>query len=175
LIFDDRVPASGFGDTTVTGSFRPPGRSPWSWGADVAVKAPTGSARDENGSGSWDGGALAFLRRDGSRWMIDSEAGFVLPGRWRSSPGLSNAPFGRLLLGATRRFGERTRIGASVTVEQSPFRRDALGDLSHPGMEVALGVARDGRFGSAGLTITENVPAFGDRADVGLALRLRFF
>jgi len=175
MTFDDRVPASGWGDTTVTASFRPAGRGRWSAGADAAVKAPTGRARDENGSGSWDAGALAFLRRDGRRWALDAEASFVAPGSGRLAVGLRTAPFARLLLGATRRFGERTRIGASVTGEQSPFRREALGDLSRPGMEVALGISRDARFGSAALTITENVPAFGDRADFGLALRLRFF
>lgn len=175
IVYDDRVPASGIGDTKATLSWRPLRASRWGFGVDAAVKAPTGRAEDENGSGSWDAGAVAFARRDGERWTIDSEAGFVVPGRWRSGARLGVAPFGRLLLGATRLFGTKTRVGASATLEQSPFRREGLGDLSHPGLEIALGVERDlSSRSAAALTLTENVPSFGDRADFGLALRLRF-
>jgi len=175
MTFDDRVPDSGFGDTTATLSWRPRQSSPWSYGADAAVKAPTGSARDLDGSGSWDAGALAFARRDGRKWTVDGEAGVVVPGRWRSGPRLPVAWFSRVLAGATRSFGPRTRAGVSATFEQSPFRRDDLGDLSRPGLEIALGVERDlSPRSSAALTLTENVPSLGDRADFGLALRLRF-
>ncbi|MGH9443849.1 MAG: DUF3187 family protein [Thermoanaerobaculia bacterium] len=174
ISFDGRTPASGFGDTTATLSWRPTRVSLWSYGVDGAIKAPTGRSRDDNGSGSWDGGALAFLRRDGTRWAFDGEAGLVAPGRWHSETGLSVAWFSRLLLGATRSFGARTRVGMSATLEQSPFRRDGLGDVSHPGLEIALGLERTvSSRAAASLTVTENAPSFGDRADFGLALRIR--
>lgn len=174
MTFDGRMPVSGLGDATAMLSWRPGSVSFWSCGADAAVKAPAGSARNLNGSGSWDAGALAFARRDGPRWTFDGEAGVVFPGRWHSETELPVAWFARFLLGATRSFGASTRIGASATYEQSPFRRDGLGDLSHTGMEIALGVDRDlSSRVAAGLTLTENVPSFGDRADFGLALRIR--
>lgn len=174
MTFDGRMPESGLGDATATLSWRPGRVSLWFFGADAAVKAPSGSARNFNGSGSWDAGALAFARREGPRWTLDGEAGVVAPGKWHSETGLPVAWFARFLLGATRSFGARTRIGASATYEQSPFRRDGLGDLSHTGLEIALGVERDlSTRTAAGLTLTENVPAFGDRADVGLALKIR--
>jgi hypothetical protein len=174
MTFDGRAPGSGPGDATATLSWRPGRASLWSLGADAAVKAPAGRARDFNGSGSWDAGALAFARRDGARWTLDGEAGVVVPGRWHSETGLPVAWFARVLVGATRSFGARTRAGFSATFEQSPFRRDGLGDLSHPGLEIALGLERDlSSRTSAALTLTENVPSFGDRADFGLALRLR--
>ncbi|HET9796315.1 MAG TPA: DUF3187 family protein [Thermoanaerobaculia bacterium] len=175
MTFDDRSPDPGFGDTTAMLSWRPARRTLWSYGLDAAIKAPTGSSADFNGSGSWDAGALGYARRDGPRWTFDTEAGVVVPGRWRSSTGLPVAWYSRLLVGATRAFGPRTRVGASATLEESPFRRDDLGDLSHPGLEIALGVERDlSRRTSAALTLTENVPSFGDRADFGLTIRLRF-
>ena len=174
ITLDDTVPASGFGDTTATLSWRPAANGAFRFGADAAMKAPTGSARDLNGSGSWDGGVLAFARRDGSRWTLDAEAGWIVPGRWKNAADLQTAPFARALLAATCRTGARTWVGLSTTLEQSVFHREDLGDLSHMGMEVALGVQH--RFQSkwsAGLTLTENVPSLGDRADVGLALRIR--
>jgi len=175
LIFDDRVPRDGWGDTTATLSWRPVRKSSWSFGGDVSVKAPTGNARAYDGSGSWDAGALGFARRDGARWTLDAEAGFVAPGKWRSASGLPVSPFARLLLGATRGFGAKTRVGATATVEQSPFRRDRLGDLSRAGVELGLGIERDfGRRGSARLTLTDGLPSLGDRADFGIALKLRY-
>jgi hypothetical protein len=74
----------------------------------------------------------------------------------------------------TRRFGERTWIGASSTFEQSPFRRENMDSLSEGGWELALGVEH--RFASrwsAGFTVTENTPYLKFRADVGLALKIR--
>lgn len=175
LTFDDRVPGSGWGDTTATLSWRPLRRAAWSFGADAAIKAPTGRKRDGNGSGSWDAGVLGFARRDGTRWGLAAEAGVVAPGKWRSTPALEVAPYARLMLGATRAFGARTRIGASATIEQSPFRRDRMDDLSREGVEVALGIERDfGRAGSARLTLTDGLPSLGDRADFGVTLGVRF-
>jgi hypothetical protein len=175
ITFDGRAPESGLGDTTATLSWRPARTSAWSCGVDAAVKAPTGRAEDFNGSGSWDAGALGYVRRDGTRWTLDAEGSVVAPGRWDTSTGLGVAWYSRILLGASRAFGARTRVGASATLEQSPFRRDSLGDLSDPGLEIALGVERDlSRRTSAALTLTENVPSFGDRADFGLTIRIRF-
>ena len=172
MTFEGRVPASGAGDTTATLSWRPERGSAWTFGGDVAVKAPTGRARDENGSGSWDAGALAFARREGSRWTIDGELGEVVPGKWRAAAGLPVDPFGRVFVGATRSFGARTRIGASATVEQSPFWRDRIGALSHPRIEFALGVERDVGHASARLTLVDNLHGYG--GDFAAALRLRF-
>jgi len=175
MTFEGRVPPDGWGDTTATLSWRPVRKSAWGFGGDVSVKAPTGNVRADLGSGSWDAGALVFARRDGPRWTIDAEAGFVAPGKWRSAAGLPVAPFARLLLGATRSFGSRTRVGATATAEQSPFRRDRLGDLSRAGVELGLGIERDfGRRGAARLTLTDGLPSLGDRADFGVALKLRY-
>lgn len=175
LTFDDRTPPAGWGDTTATLSWRPKRRSGWSFGTDVAVKAPTGKAGDFNGSGSWDAGVLGFARRDGERWSWDAETGVVFPGRWRSSAGLPVAPYARLLLDATRSFGARTRIGASATIEQSPFRRDPMGDVSRAGVEFGLGIERD--FASRGrvrLTVTDSLWDLGDRADFGVTLKVAY-
>jgi hypothetical protein len=95
MVFDDRVPDAGLGDTTATLSWRPSAGGPLRYGVDAAVKAPTGAARDFNGSGSWDAGALALARRDGSRWTLDLEAGAIFPGTWKNAAALRTAPFAR--------------------------------------------------------------------------------
>lgn len=175
ITFDDRTPSSGLGDTTATLSWRPAGGGALRYGVDAAFKAPTGAAADFNGSGSWDGGVLGFVERPGQRWVLGAEGGLVVPGRWKSSTGLDVSPFARVMLQASRRFGERTRIGASATFEQSPFRRDGLGDVSRIGGEIGLGVSHDFPIHwSAALTVLENIPNFGDRADFGLVLRLGY-
>jgi hypothetical protein len=175
LTFDGRVPSDGWGDTTATLSWRPPRPSGWRFGADVAIKAPTGSAEDYGSSGSWDAGVLGFARRDGERWSLDAETGVVVPGKWRAAAGLPVAPFARVLLGATRSVGTRTRIGASATVEQSPFRRDAMGDVSRTGVEFGLGIERDFvSRGRARLTLTDSLWDLGDRADFGVTLKLAY-
>lgn len=174
--FDNRMPEPGVGDVSASLSWRPAAVSGGrTFGVDVAVKTPTGSAADYNGSGSWDAGVLVFVARTGRLWFFDAEAGIVFPGRWRGTLPLSVAPFGRVFLSATRRFGPRTRAGASVTYEQSPFHRETLGDVSKAGMEVALGLERDlARDMAVRLTVTEHIAALGDRADVGAALGIRF-
>jgi hypothetical protein len=176
--FDNRMPEPGIGDVSASLSWRPaPVSGGRTFGVDVAVKAPTGAAEDYNGSGSWDAGVLAFLARTGRLWRFDAQAGIVFPGRWRGALPLSLAPFGRIFLSAALRLWPRTRIGASVTYEQSPFHREALGPVSQAGMEVALGLERDVASDVAvRLTVTEHIAALGDRADVGAALgmRLRF-
>ena len=166
--------SSGVGDVQATFSWRPVPLDPHtSFGVDAAVKAPTGSARDFNGSGRGDGGVLVFLARAGARWRFETEASVVFPGGYVPVR-IETSPYARLFLSATRRFGARTRIGASVTAAQSPFRRAGLGPVSGIGTEFALGIERDIARWSARMTVTEHLAAAGDRADVGLALRLAY-
>ena len=174
LEFDDRSPQSGFGDTTVTLSYRAPGGGGGvRYGFDAAVKAPTGSAREYNGSGSWDGGATGFVRWFGRKWNFGAEAGIVFPGSWKAPAAVATSSFARICVDANRRFGDRTRAGASLTLEQSPFRSERLSGVSRSGGEVALGLERDfSRRWSSRLTLIENLPSLGDREDVALVLRL---
>ena len=79
-----------------------------------------------------------------------------------------------MLLAATLRVGNKTRIGATCAVEQSPFRTARLGPVSQPGAEVALGIERDFSGISARALVTENISKLGDRADIGLTLRLTY-
>ncbi len=66
-------------------------------------------------------------------------------------------------------------MGASVTYEQSPFRKAGLGAVSRAGMEVALGLERDlSRRFAARATVTEHISALGDRADIGFSVQLRY-
>jgi hypothetical protein len=67
------------------------------------------------------------------------------------------------------------RMGVSVTLAQSPFRKSDYGPLSETGMEFGLGIERD--FGprlAARLTLREHGPLSGDRADFGVGLALRY-
>jgi len=175
MFFTDREPKAGVSDTTATLSWRNrPGDSPWRLGGDLSVEAPTGSSEDFNGSGSWDSGVLGFVRYEGEMWQAGGEAGIVRPGRWKAPGNLGVSTYERALVWTTRRIFDRYRAGVSLTVEGSPFRRDRLDFVSEPGAEVAVGIERDfGRNWSARLTLTENLPGFGDRADVGLTLRIR--
>lgn len=175
LGFDSGNPSSGLGDVTGSLSWRPPARpSSVSYGADVVVKAPTGSASEFNGSGAWDAGALLFVARSGRRWRLAAEAGVVVPGETSNPVSIPTAPFGRVLLAATLRVGSKTRIGATCAVEQSPFRDAGLGAVSRPGAEFALGVERDYSRLSARALVTEHLSKLGDRADIGLTLRLTY-
>ncbi len=176
MTYDGRRPSSGIGDVAATLSWRPAAlRGGTSYGLDLALKAPTGSARDYNGSGGWDGGLRLFLARPGKRWLLEGEAGIVYLGSWKAPLGISPSSVGRLSIGAAYRLGSRTRVGASVTYEQSPFRKAGLGAVSRAGMEVALGLARDlpRRF-AARATVTEHMSALGDRADIGFSVQLRY-
>lgn len=174
MAFDDRGPQSGLGDTTLTISYRAPGEAgPAKFGLDAAIKAPTGRARDYNGSGSWDAGVAAFVRRYGRKWNFGAEGGIVFPGSLKGPAALRTAPFARVSIEANRRFGGRTRMGCSFTIEQSPFRRERLSGVSRSGGEIGLGIERDlYRRWSTRFTVIENIPRLGDRADVGVVLRL---
>jgi hypothetical protein len=67
MTFLDLEPRSGIGDVTATLSWmRPRSTAGWTLGADLAAKAPTGSASSLNGSGGWDGGTAPF-RSSGER------------------------------------------------------------------------------------------------------------
>ena len=176
MTFVGATPRAGVGDLSATLSWRPgalPGGT--SYGADLALKSPTGSARDYNGSGSWDGGLRLFLGRSGKRWFLEGEAGIVFLGRWKAPVGLSPSAVGRLFASAQYRLSSRTRMGASVTYEQSPFRKAGLGGVSKAGMEAALGLERDlSRRMAARATVTEHLSALGDRSDIGFSVQLRY-
>jgi hypothetical protein len=176
MTFDGRRPRAGVGDLSATLSWRPGAQ--WRgmrYGLDLALKAPTGSARDYNGSGSWDGGVRLFLARPGERWLFEGEAGIVFLGRWKAPVGISPSAVGRVFASAAYRLGSRSRIGASLTYEQSPFRKAGLGGVSRAGMEAALGLERDlSRRLAARATVTEHLSALGDRADIGFSVRLRY-
>ena len=94
---------------------------------------------------------------------------------WKAPLGISPSSVGRLFVGAAYRLGSATRMGASVTYEQSPFRRGGLGAASRAGMEVALGLERGlSRRLAARATVTEHMSALGDRADIGFSVQLRY-
>jgi hypothetical protein len=176
MTFDGRRPRAGVGDISATFSWRAwAPRGGTGYGFDVALKAPTGSARDYNGSGSWDGGLRLLLVRPGKRWLLQGEASIAYLGSWNAPLGISPSSVGRVFVGATYRLSAATRMGASVTYEQSPFRKAGLGAVSRAGMEVALGLERDlSRRLAARATVTEHMSALGDRADIGFSIRLRY-
>ncbi len=176
MTFDGRRSRAGVGDLSATFSWRPgAARGAARYGLDLALKAPTGSARDYNGSGSWDGGVRLFLARAARRWLLEAEAGVVFLGRWKAPLGISPSPVGRAFLSASYRLSPAMRMGASVTYEQSPFRKAGLGEVSRAGMEAALGLERDvsARL-AARATVTEHLSALGDRADIGFSVGLRY-
>ncbi len=97
--FDGRRPRAGVGDVSWTLCWRPPPLpSGWLYGLDLALKAPTGSARDYNGSGGWDGGVRVFLARASKRWLFAGEGGIVLLGRWKAPLGIDPSAVGRFFL-----------------------------------------------------------------------------
>ena len=176
LSLTDFEPASGLGDVTATLAWRRPRSSGgWTFGADLAAKAPTGSAADLNGSGGWDGGFLAFAVWEGGRWTLEADGSVVVPGQWKTAVPVDPAVVGRMLVSAIYGFSARTRAGFSVTAAQSPYRSLKDDSLSEAGVEAGLGVEHD--FGSrwtARLMFTEQLPTAGDRSDFGLMLGLRY-
>jgi hypothetical protein len=169
-------PGSGVGDVTATLSWRRPRSSGgWTFGADLAVKAPTGSAANANGSGGWDGGLLAFALWEKGRWTLEADGSVVVPGKWKVPVPLAPTAVGRVLASAVYGFSAKTRAGLSVTAAQSPFRDKPYSSLSKAGVEGGLGVEHD--FGprlTARLMLTEQLPSAGDRADFGVVLGLRY-
>lgn len=170
------VPRSGVGDVAATLSWRRPrSAGGWTLGTDLALKAPTGSAEDSNGSGGWDFGVLAFAVWEKGRWTLEADGSLVVPGAWKVPAPLDPAPMGQALVSAIYSFSGNTRAGLSLTVAQSPFRDRLYSSLSKAGVEAGLGVEHDfGRRVAARLTLTEQLPSAGDRADFGVILGLRY-
>jgi len=167
---------SGIGDVSFSLGWRPPATT-WglAYGADVTVKTPTGSSADLNGSGGWDAGFLLFVVWRKGLWTLEADGSFVDPGTWTAPLRLEPDAFTRALLSVMRDFGTRTRVGASVTVGQSPFHDRRFSSLSRAGVELALGFEYDVLPGiPARLTLNENIPTFGDRADFAVGLSLRY-
>lgn len=84
------------------------------------------------------------------------------------------AAFARLLVAVDARVGRNTSLAASAAWEQSPFRRDSLGDEAEAAIVFSLGLSR--RFGdhvAVSLGFLENVPRLGDDTDFSLALAFR--
>ncbi|HSS45557.1 MAG TPA: hypothetical protein VLO07_09470, partial [Thermoanaerobaculia bacterium] len=113
-----------------------------------------------------------YAAKSVGRWAWTAQVGAVFPGPWKAPVILSTKPFGRAFISVARQLGAKRSLGASFTLEQSPFR-GRYGDLTRAGGEVALGAEHNlGRRWKTRLTLTEHIPALGDRADVGLALKL---
>ncbi|MGA7990293.1 MAG: DUF3187 family protein [Thermoanaerobaculia bacterium] len=178
LEYDDRQPAAGLSDVVATLRYR--GETGGvRLSADLALKAPTGNADELRGSGSFDAGVLVgALYRFGERqrFGLRAEAGLVVPGRYRGERPvrLDVAAFGRLLAAADVRIGKRTSLSASAVWEQSPFRRDSVGDEAVTSVGLTVGLTR--RFGEhvvAGLAFLENLPHSGDDTDFSFSLSIR--
>jgi hypothetical protein len=182
LEFDDTTPAAGLGDVVGRVSWRSALADGTRLGADLAVKAPTGDADNYRGSGSWDAGLLlgAEHRFFASRRLgLHLEVGVVDPGRFRGDTPTTIqhvGVFSRILLGADVKVGKKRWLSVSIVREESPYRRDPVGDGSRPSVEVMVGVVRDvTSHARASLSLTENLPPFGDAPDiaafVGLTVR----
>lgn len=135
----------------------------------------SGSAEDFNGSGGGDGELLLFLAWKKAKWTLEADASFIVPGAWKVPVPLAPQPFARLLLSVIRDLDRRSRVGLSATFAQSPFCKRDYSALFETGFEVGLGFEYDVAPGlDARLMLLENLPNFGDRADVGEVLGLRY-
>ena len=179
LEYDDRVPTAGLSDAVATLRYRGETAAGLLSG-DFALKAPTGDADQARGSGSWDAGLLVgALKRFGSgnRFGLRAEAGLVVPGPYRGAraTAFDVTAFARFLLAFDVRLGNSTSLAASTTWEQSPFRRDSVGDEAVTAIGFTLGISR--RLGEhlvASLAFLENLPQFGDDTDLSLTLAVKF-
>ena len=179
LEFEDRLPAAGLSDLTASLRYRDRFANGLCFSADLTVKAPTGNANEYRGSGSLDAGLLVgalYRFGDGGRWGLRAEGGYVVPGTFRGDAvtTFEVTAFARVLAAADVRLGRETFLALSATWEQSPFRRDAVGDEAAASVDVTVGISR--RFGHllASLALVENVPRYGDSTDVALALAVKF-
>lgn len=178
LEFENHRPSAGLGDMTASLRYRDR-LGALLVSADLVVKLPTGDADEYRGSGSFDGGLLVgALYRFGAtgRWELRAEGGVVVPGAFRGNTPTTFdvATFLRFLAAADVRLGRRTFVALSATAEQSPFRHDAVGDGAGTAVDVTFGLSH--RFGDhvlASLALTENVPRYGDAADVTVSLGLK--
>jgi hypothetical protein len=179
LEFEDRRPAAGLGDMTASLRYRDRVGA-FFVSADLVVKLPTGDADEYRGSGSADGGLLVgALYRFGATgaWGLRAEGGVVVPGGFRGATPTTFdvTAFLRFLVAADVRLGRRTFVAVTAAAEQSPFRHDALGDGADTAVEVTVGLSY--RFSGrvlASLALTENLPRFGDAADLSATLSVRF-
>jgi hypothetical protein len=178
LEFDDRRPSAGLGDMTASLRYRNR-LGAFLVSADLVGKLPTGDANEYRGSGSADGGLLVgALYRFGAtkQWELRAEGGVVVPGTFRGNTPTTFevTTFLRFLAAADVRLGRRTFVALAVTAEQSPFRHDALGDGAGTAVDVTLGLSRRlGEHMLANLAVIENVPRYGDAADVTISLGLK--
>ncbi len=180
LEFEDRMPAAGLSDVTASLRYRGRFASGLCLSGDLTVKAPTGDANAYRGSGSLDAGLLVgalYRFGDAGRWGLRAEGGFVTPGSFRGNTvtTFEVTSFARVLGAVDMRLSRDTFVSLSATWEQSPFRRDAVGDEAAASVDVTLGISR--RFGGhllASLALIENVPRFGDSTDLALAFAVRF-
>ena len=179
LQFDDRQPEAGLGDITANIRWgREVGHASYV-SVEVAVKAPTGSPANYRGSGSADAGVLlGAVHRFGKRgrFGLHFDASLVIPGRFQNEREItiSTAPFSRVLIGSDLRVGHGTFLSIWGDADQSPQHRDERGDVSRTAVEFGLGLTRvQPRFGTISLSIVENVPRFGDAADIAVGLRFR--
>jgi hypothetical protein len=81
----------------------------------------------------------------------------------------------RLLLSLDVRVGRNTLATLGAVREQSPFRTDPVGDGAGAAVQMLVGLAR--RLGprtQARLALTENVPRYGDAADIGVSLGIAY-
>jgi hypothetical protein len=180
LEFDDRRPTAGLSDVVANLQYRGDIADAMRLSADVAVKAPTGDADQARGSGSFDAGLLVgalYRFGGGHRFGLRDEAGLVVPGPFRGNriTTFDVSAFARFLAAADVRIGTGTFLSASATWEQSPFRRDSIGDEAVTAVDVTLGLSR--RFGDhfvASLAFLENLSHFGDDTDFSVALSVKF-
>lgn len=179
LRFVDETPSSGLGDVVATTSWRGETAGGWRLAADLAFKVPTGDADQFRGSGSVDAGLLLGTSRDlgrSKRWTLRAEGGVVLPGPYRGANPLALEPsaFFRLLIAGQVRIWSRTWVSLATVAEQSPLRRQNLGNVAAASGGVILGLAqRVLGLGLLELSVTEHLPNFGDTADVTAVLRFR--
>lgn len=180
LYFHDQTPTEGLGDIVTTLSWQREMPDRWHLAAQLALKLPTGDADQFRGSGSFDGGLLVAVTKglgEVERWTLRFEGSVVAPGRYRGSAplGLDPSVFFRAMLGAQLRIGSLTWVSIGAAAEQSPFHRENLLDVSQTAASVSLGISR--RLFErclAEIWVTEHLPSFGDSADVGFGLRLRY-
>lgn len=177
LEFDDATPSAGLGDVTGRLTYRTTLSDATRWGAELAVKAPTGSADDFRSSGSWDVGLLAGAEHrffSSRRLGLHLEAALVEPGRYRGERATTIRDvslFTRVLLGADVKVGRKRWFSVSVVREDSPFHKDPVGDGARASLEFVFGVVRElSSHARASLSLTENLPSAGDAADVAVLL-----
>lgn len=180
LEYDDQTPTAGLSDAVLTLGYRNETSGGVRLSADVALKTPTGDADQARGSGSFDAGLLvgALVRfGESRRWGLRAEAGLVVPGPFRGNriTTYDVAAFGRLLAAVDARVGSGTILSLSASAEQSPFRRDAVGDEAMTAVGFTVGLTQ--RLGDrvvARLAILENLPHAGDDTDFSVMLAVRF-